>query len=56
MTLREAEEAVIQIIKQTDWDERPKSQAILISIIEAKAELMRAHKKLKKALRATEEK
>ena len=55
MTLQEADAAIIQIIEQTDWDERSKSPAILINIIEAKSELMRAHKKLKKALRATEE-
>ena len=55
MTLQEAAAAIIQIIEQTDWDERSKSPAILISIIEAKSELIRAHEKLKKALKATEE-
>lgn len=54
MTLRETEEAIVKIIKETNWNETPKSPEVLVGIIEAKAELMRAHKKLKRALRAKE--
>lgn len=50
MNFLEAEDEIVKLIKDINWNEAPKHPDIGVRIIEAKAALIHAHKKLQKVI------
>lgn len=55
MTFSEAEIAIVELLKDINWNETPKNPDVLVSVIEAKSSLIRAHKKIKKVIKMNKE-
>ena len=50
MTVSESRTKVLEIINDTDWDERTESPELTVTLVEAKAKLIEAVKKLDRVL------